>query len=254
MYSVGFWDLIEPVCGAIGHIDSSGDDSDCDGIPDSYDNCSEMANSDQTDTDGDCIGDTCDTDPFVYDPAQPDTYPPLGNDIGDSCECEGDFDCDGDCDGTDAAKFKADFGRSTFKNPCETSSPCNGDFDCDNDCDGADAALFKADFGRSEFNNPCPACVVGIWCKYVLCDELDDCEEGECCGYASYLELDSSNPFYCTPKTNDAVCFFCNVESDCAYSVINSCCCSTCTTIGFQSSLCMPPIGCDIGCESTCLP
>ena len=49
---------------------------------------------------------------------QEDTSPPDKNGIGDVCECEGDFDCDGDCDGTDAAKFKADFGRSTFGNPC----------------------------------------------------------------------------------------------------------------------------------------
>jgi hypothetical protein len=35
---------------------------------------------------------------------------------------------------------------------------CEGDFDCDGDCDGTDAALFKQDFGRSSFGNPCPAC------------------------------------------------------------------------------------------------
>ena len=206
-------------------------DIDCDSIPDGEDNC-----------------------PGHSNPFQEDTYPPQGNNIGDPCDCEGNFDCDEDVDGTDAAGFKVDFGRSNFLDPCTNEDQCNGDFDCDNDCDGTDAALFKSDFGQSTFNNPCPNCSVGIWCKYVLCDEVDDCEEGECCGYASYLELDSSNPFYCTPKTNDAVCFFCNSGSDCAYSVINSCCCSTCTTIGFQSSLCMPPIGCDIGCESTCLP
>ena len=50
--------------------------------------------------------------------SQEDTSPPDGNGIGDVCECEGDFDCDGDCDGTDAALFKEDFGRSSFKNPC----------------------------------------------------------------------------------------------------------------------------------------
>jgi hypothetical protein len=44
---------------------------------------------------------------------------------------------------------------------------CNGDFNCDGDCDGSDAALFKLDFGRSIFSNPCPACtVVGDWCVY----------------------------------------------------------------------------------------
>jgi hypothetical protein len=85
---------------------------------------------------------------------------------GETCECEGNFDCDSDQDGTDAAKFKIDFGRSQFNNPCGGSDPCNGDFDCDYDCDGTDAAKFKADFGRSSFNNPCPACVVGMWCSY----------------------------------------------------------------------------------------
>ena len=35
---------------------------------------------------------------------------------------------------------------------------CNGNFDCDEDVDGTDAAVFKADFGRSPFKNPCPGC------------------------------------------------------------------------------------------------
>ena len=99
----------------------------------------------------------------VYDPQI------LPNTIGMHLEqdlCEGNFDCDGDCDGTDASTFKVDFGRSTFNNPCNSESQCKGDFDCDNDCDGSDAALFKEDFGRSDFDNPCPACVVGEWCVY----------------------------------------------------------------------------------------
>jgi hypothetical protein len=82
---------------------------------------------------------------------QEDTFPPQGNGLGDACDCEGDFDCDGDCDGTDASKFKVDFGRSAFENPCKSSETCNGDFDCDGDCDGTDAAVFKLDFGRSTF-------------------------------------------------------------------------------------------------------
>ncbi len=113
---------------------------------------------------------------------------------------------------------------------------------------------FKTDFGRSSFNNPCPACEVGIWCKYVLCDEADDCEEGECCGYASYHEIGSGDPFYCTPKTNDAVCSFCTSESDCAYSTISPCCCSTCSLLGSPEPLCISPVGCLLGCENTCLP
>ena len=35
----------------------------------------------------------------IYNPDQEDTYPPGGNGIGDACECEGDFDCDGNVDG-----------------------------------------------------------------------------------------------------------------------------------------------------------
>ena len=105
--------------------------------------------------------------PDVYNPDQKDSYPPEGNGIGDVCECEGDFDCDGDVDGWDGMLFKADLGRGAFFNSCtHNDEPCNGDFDCDGDVDGMDAALFKLDFGRNPFSNPCPACVVGEWCVY----------------------------------------------------------------------------------------
>ena len=57
--------------------------------------------------------------------------------------------------------LKENFGRSIFFNPCTNESQCKGDFDCDVDVDGTDAALFKLDFGRSGFNNPGPACIVG---------------------------------------------------------------------------------------------
>ena len=118
------------------------------------------------DRDGDGVSDIADNCPEKYNPNQEDTFPPQSNGIGDACDCEGNFDCDADCDGTDAFTFKADFGRSTFSNPCETGNTCNGDFDCDGDCDGTDAAGFKLDFGRSSLNNPCPACEVGVWCNY----------------------------------------------------------------------------------------
>ena len=98
--------------------------------------------------------------------AQEDSYPPQTNGIGDACDCEGDFDCDEDCDGTDAAQFKTDFGRSEFKNPCGSVDPCDGNFECDKDVDGTDAALFKSDFGRGGFNTPCPSCEVSVWCVY----------------------------------------------------------------------------------------
>ena len=37
--------------------------------------------------------------------------------------CDGNFDYDKDVDGTDAAKFKSDFGRSGFSNPCPPDGP-----------------------------------------------------------------------------------------------------------------------------------
>jgi hypothetical protein len=37
--------------------------------------------------------------------------------------CEGNFDGDVDIDGSDAAQFKEDYGRSVFKNPCPSCGP-----------------------------------------------------------------------------------------------------------------------------------
>jgi len=88
-----------------------------------------------------------------------------GNILFDS-GCEGDFDCDDDIDGTDAATFKVDFGRGPANDLCTSTAPCNGDFDCDTDVDGTDASKFKSDFGRSFLNNPCPTCEAGDWCVY----------------------------------------------------------------------------------------
>ena len=121
----------------------SGSDSDEDGIFDQLDNCPEIAN-----------------------PGQEDSSPPGGNDCGDACECEGNFDGDEDVDGGDASLFKTDFGRSPFTNECEFIDSCTGDFDCDGDADGTDASLFKTDFGRSQFSSPCPASETVPWCTY----------------------------------------------------------------------------------------
>ena len=81
--------------------------------------------------------------------------------------CEGDFDCDGDVDGSDASSFKNHFGRSQFLTPCTDLDPCYGDFDCDGDVDGSDAKILKADFGRSSLANPCPSCSWQEWCNYL---------------------------------------------------------------------------------------
>lgn len=41
---------------------TSGTDTDADGVPDAGDNCTEVANADQRDTDGDGFGNICDAD------------------------------------------------------------------------------------------------------------------------------------------------------------------------------------------------
>jgi hypothetical protein len=117
--------------------------------------------------DGDGVPDASDNCPTHHNPGQEDNYPPGGNTCGDACECEGNFQGnDVDCDGSDAAIFKVDFGRNAVTRPCTAGDPCNGDFACNGNVDGTDAARFKVDFGRSGFSNPCPSCTTTPWCSY----------------------------------------------------------------------------------------
>ena len=88
--------------------------------------------------------------------SQGDTFPPGGNGIGDTCDCESDFDCSGGVDAIDVTAFLNDFGRSTFNNPCTNISPCNGDVDCNVNVDANDVTKFLEDFGREQYYNPCP--------------------------------------------------------------------------------------------------
>ncbi len=156
------------------HVQTNEDiDDDCDGICNpgvsdvsctGSDNCPSTPNGPNlgTCTKGvkgrTCIADyQCGTG-GVCSTNQEDTSPAGGNGVGDACDCEGNFDCDLDQDGTDAAVFKKSFGRSTLSgNPCTYDNPCYGNFDGDSDSDGTDSAVFKSDFGRTSLTNPCPA-------------------------------------------------------------------------------------------------
>ncbi len=99
-----------------------GVDRDNDLVLDQNDNCPNVANTDQLDTNNDGIGDAC--------PAF----------------CQADFDNDGDVDTSDTAVFAADFGRID----CMSGEICEADFDLDNDVDTTDTAVFSSEFGRTD--------------------------------------------------------------------------------------------------------
>lgn len=116
------------VCGCTDHLSmftvGTLIDTDGDFVPDLLDNCPYVQNWFQEDADGDGIGDACDNCPNTYNPDQTDAD---GDGIGDACEfCEGDFDNDGDVDGSDLASFVSD------------------------PFDESDLAAFAADFGRTD--------------------------------------------------------------------------------------------------------
>ncbi|PIS36839.1 MAG: hypothetical protein COT35_09105, partial [Nitrospirae bacterium CG08_land_8_20_14_0_20_52_24] len=106
----GYWRLVGEVIVA--------QDSDNDGIPDSSDNCLNVANPDQADADHDGIGDLCDTctdtdndgygDPgFAANTCPPDNCPSASNPNQGDCDSDGIGDvcdpdnssCDSDGDG-----------------------------------------------------------------------------------------------------------------------------------------------------------
>ncbi len=116
-------------------------DSDLDGIPDSQDNCPDMANNLQEDADGDGHGDVCDNCPDVLNPDQIDS----DNDgLGDAC--------DNDQDAEDGA-----VNEPTCGDPDHPSPPGDCNFDCKINL--ADVACVGAGWLADCLANPAdPAC------------------------------------------------------------------------------------------------
>ena len=98
------------------------------------------------------------------------------------------------------------FAFSLFTSNLFAQDTCEGNFDCDQDVDGSDAAVFKEDFGRSVFEDQCPICQDSpcpcspclpgmIFCDKTCIDPMKDrdycgastclngttCEDGEIC-------------------------------------------------------------------------
>jgi hypothetical protein len=185
----------DPCCGNPVCLDDPiclGVDEDRDGIENTTDNCTETPNGPYR---GICTGGSsgdpctapgpneseCGTGGFCS-MNQEDTYPPGGNGIGDACECEADFNCDGGVASDDVTVFLNDFGRSHYTNPCTSVDSCNGDLNCDGAVAADDLTKFLEDFGRSQYNNPCPACSPGRYCDGLYsCMSNDDCNDLSYC-------------------------------------------------------------------------
>ncbi len=142
-------------------------DDDGDGIENSVDICPSMANSDQADTDGDGIGDACETDidndgvidDFDNCPtiANPDQVDDNGDGIGDACE--GDQDEDGVIDYKDNCPTMANPDQADT-NDDGIGDVCEGDEDEDGVQDYLDncpkvANPEQADFDEDGIGDAC---------------------------------------------------------------------------------------------------
>lgn len=163
--------------------------------------------------------------------------------------CEGNFDCDQDVDGTDAAVFKQDFGRSPFTDPCDTcfESPCP--------CATTSTTTTVCPTTTTTTVTDCPT--------FDLCSHPDDCIVGNCCctdgeNYVCDDEINCLDWGECVTTTTTCVDLEfdpCSEASDCCPEIWSdywgrvltpTCCCQM-----PWATQCMAVIGCDN--NGTCL-
>jgi hypothetical protein len=101
------------------------EDTDGDGIPNALDNCPFVFNPDQADSDGDGIGNACDNCPLVFNPDQTDTD---GDGVGDACDS--DTDGDGAPDVIDNCPFVFNPGQEDLDGD-GVGNACDWDLDGD---------------------------------------------------------------------------------------------------------------------------
>jgi len=133
------------------------EDTDADRITNDLDNCSLAANPDQSDIDGDGIGDACDDDtdgdgiedaqdncPFTPNPDQADTD---GDGIGDVCEEDADGDGDGISNSVDNCPFTPNPDQADSDND-GIGDVCDGDEDGDGVINSLDNCVSQANPGQ----------------------------------------------------------------------------------------------------------
>ena len=208
------------------------DDCDQDGVPSNEDNCPEVYNPEQTDTDGDGKGDACDEDDDNDGTPDEEDCEPQDNSVCPGCleVCDGkDNDCDGSideglCDDgnpctTDACTLTGECEFLPNTNPCDDGDVCSvGDACSEGVCQSGTAEA-------CDDNEPCTidSCSPTTGCQNVAvtgpCEDGDPCNAGDTCLdgtciSGTELKCDDGNP--CTADE-------CGPDGTCTFTAFNPC-------------------------------